>query len=114
MAVIKVNNAQQGQILKTDVNDRSGRVLLRAGSELSDRYIKMFKSWGVVDIEVLGDVRSDDEISFKYHDLDESFLEDLETDLNHRFRFTNRAHPLIKELYQQAIQHFCAADGSGQ
>lgn len=42
-------------VLKNDVVDRTGRVLVKAGATLSSRSIRGLCTWGVVAVEILAD-----------------------------------------------------------
>ena len=54
MPKVAVADIEVGMMLATDVKDRSGRTLLKAGIELTDKHIKIFKTWGVTQVEIVG------------------------------------------------------------
>ncbi|MDH5392855.1 MAG: hypothetical protein OEY11_06670 [Gammaproteobacteria bacterium] len=105
MSVIRVSHVKAGQIILSDVKDRSGRVLLPAGSELTHENIKIIKSWGVAEADVDADLhepatRSD----FQLADIDSKQLEHVEIVLAKRFRFLNKNHPFTEELYRLCLR----------
>lgn len=99
MTTIRISQVNAGQQVAADVKDRSGRILLRAGSELTEKNIKIIKSWGVVEIDVTGDL-PEAELPHQSGQVTNDKLHAIELDLSKRFRFVNRSHPLIHELFE--------------
>lgn len=58
MINLKIDDLKPGMILYQPVRNRQGVLLLDAGSRITDKSIRIFKSWGVKEIAVTGD-RSD-------------------------------------------------------
>jgi len=58
MINLKVDDLKPGMILDQPVRNRQGVLLLDAGARITDKSIRIFKSWGVKEIAVVGD-RSD-------------------------------------------------------
>lgn len=54
MDVIATENLSPGMVLEKDVHDRSGRLLLGAGAELTGRQIHILRTWGVVEVAISG------------------------------------------------------------
>ncbi|MCK4709101.1 MAG: hypothetical protein KAU21_10830, partial [Gammaproteobacteria bacterium] len=98
MAVIRISRIKPDQEVAIDVKDRSGRVLLSAGTKLTEKTIKIIKSWGVMEIDVLGDV-AETENNIEHSNIDTGAFQLLELELSNRFRFLNKNHPFISELY---------------
>lgn len=88
-------------VLAGDVRDRSGRMLLGAGAELTGKHLVIFRTWGVleVDIEGVGDVPGSDSLQ---SDIDPDELAAAVQSLETLFRHTNRSHPAIAELMKLA------------
>jgi len=55
MPHISIKDVEAGMELSEDVTDRSGRVLMRAGATLSEKHIKVMKTWGVTHISSSGE-----------------------------------------------------------
>jgi len=55
MANLRVDDLKAGMILDQPVRNRQGVLLLDAGSRITDKSIRIFKSWGVQEIAVIGD-----------------------------------------------------------
>jgi len=108
MAVIRISNIKVGQVAAADVKDRSGRILLAAGTELTEKTIKTIKSWGVVEADIVGDT-AEPEFGSEISEIDAEQLHRIELELSQRFRFLNRSHPFINELYEVCLRREVSA-----
>ncbi|MHB8770928.1 MAG: HDOD domain-containing protein [Syntrophales bacterium] len=52
MGVVKIAHLRPGMVVSCDVKDCNGRLLVAAGSALSDNHIRVLKIWGIVEAEV--------------------------------------------------------------
>lgn len=48
--LVKLDEIKPGMVLEKDVANLQGAVLLRKGSEISERHLNIFKTWGVSSI----------------------------------------------------------------
>jgi len=90
-------------ILSSDVKDRGGRALLKAGVELSEKHLKIFKTWGITHIEVESDettTTSLQAIINAHPELEAAAQQAAEN----QFRHTDPDHQFIKELNALWIQ----------
>ena len=55
MPTLVTEDLAPGMVLDQDVKDRSGRLLVRSGSELTERSLRVLRTWGVVEVRVLED-----------------------------------------------------------
>jgi len=108
MTVIRMSNIKAGQVAASEVKDRSGRILLSAGTEFTDKTIKMIKSWGVVEVEIVGNV-AEPEFGSEIPEIDPEQLHLIELELAQRFRFLNRSHPFINELFEICLRREASA-----
>jgi hypothetical protein len=105
---VAIESLETGMVLASDVHDRSGRMLLGAGSELTQKHLIIFRTWGVLDADIAGQgsVEASDQIP---EDVDPLELAAAEQALAPLFRYTNRLHPAIIELMWLAalrkVQH---------
>ena len=111
MAVIRISNIKAGQVAASDVKDRSGRTLLATGTELTEKTIKIIKSWGVVEVDIVGDV-PEPQFGSDIPEMDPEQLHLIELELSQRFRFLNRSHPFINELYEICLRREISAQES--
>lgn len=52
MALLPIDQLYSGMVLKSNVCDRTGRILLGQGSVLNERHLRIFKTWGVTDVDI--------------------------------------------------------------
>lgn len=53
MAVLPLTQLAPGMVLAKDVLDMSGRLLLGRAVSITDKHLKIFKTWGVTEVAVL-------------------------------------------------------------
>ena len=99
---VVINNLSTGVVLGADVCDRSGRLLLRAGTELDEKNIYILRTWGVVEVEVAG-AENDSMGSKSICHTDPVLFAAIEKKVAPLFRNSNLNHPAIKELLQMRI-----------
>lgn len=101
MGKVAMENIGVGMILAGAVHDRSGRMLLGSGAELTQKHLVIFRAWGVLEADIvgLGDDATADQIPA---DVDRRELAVAEEALVPLFRHTNRSHPAIIELMRLA------------
>lgn len=88
-----------------DVHDRNGRLLLNTETELTEKHLRVFKLWGIIDVAIHQLVdkegnRGEDEIVGSIHN---PLLEKEKEKMKSLFRYTNPEHPFIKSLFQLAV-----------
>jgi len=59
MGVINLEDLESGMVLAADAKARNGRVLLNAGSVLTEKHLHIFKAWGVTEADIQGVSRQD-------------------------------------------------------
>jgi len=97
MAHISLKHVQPGMVLATDAVATGNRLLLRAGSEITEAHLQTLRMWAVTGVDIQG-VSREDVVAQAAAPLDASTRAALEAGLDTHFRFTDRAHPLIDEL----------------
>lgn len=107
MGIIAIENIETGMVLASDVRDRSGRMLLGSGVELTQKHLVVFRTWGVLEADIAGQgSETADQIP---SDVDPLELAAAKEALVPLFRHTNRNHPAIIELMRLAalrkVQH---------
>lgn len=109
MGKVAIDNIEAGMVLASDVHDRSGRVLLVAGAELTQKHLTIFRTWGVLEADIAGQGSSDEAVEPVPADADPVELTAAEHELVPLFIHTNREHPAIIELMRLAalrkVQH---------
>ena len=101
MGKVAIENIETGMVLAGDVHDRTGRMLLGAGAELTQKHLVIFRTWGVLEADIAG--QGDDEAASQIPaDVDPVELAAAEQELAHLFQHANRTHPAIIELMRLA------------
>ena len=102
MAHISIKDAEPDMELGEDVTDRSGRVLLRAGTSLSEKSIKVLKTWGITHITIAGEDSNTpyQEIIAAHPEL----LEQANEMAAIRFKLVDKDHPLFKALIESWLE----------
>lgn len=59
MGKVNLDDIKPGMKIEKDVQDRSGRVLLRAGAEITERHLNIFRTWGVTEADIESMSRQD-------------------------------------------------------
>lgn len=52
MGIVLLDDLKPGMVLAADVRDGSGRMLLPGGAEVEEKHLKIFRSWGVGQVDV--------------------------------------------------------------
>ena len=60
MAKVKVESLEPGMIAGADVKNLDGMLLMPTGCELSERHIRILKTWGIAEITVQTDDQDED------------------------------------------------------
>ena len=100
MEHIRTKDIQVGMTLSTDVSDKSGRLLLGKGCELTDKHILALKAWGVTSVDIEeGESALDTELT----EIPEELMEKCRNEVAVRFKYSNTEHPFIKTVMDKAI-----------
>ncbi len=102
VALIILNDITPGMTLAQDVQDTQGRILLRAGVELTERHIRIMKTWGVADADIKN-ISSQEAEDQSMAQLDPIALKKAEVKANKLFKQSNLNHPIVHELYRQWV-----------
>jgi hypothetical protein len=103
MAVVHIDNLAPGMVLRSNVCDRSGRLLLPAGNTLNEKHLVIFRTWGVFEADVGGDDANETPQPMYSEELDPDLLAAAEKDMARLFSGNDPQHPAIRELMQLCI-----------
>jgi len=101
MAHISLKHVQPGMVLATDAVATGNRLLLRAGSEITEAHLQTLRMWNVAGVDVQG-VSREDVVARAGAQLDAATRAAIESELDTHFRFADRSHPLLDELVHLA------------
>ena len=101
MEKIKIDDVRVGMVLADDVKNHRGLVLLRTGDPITEKDLRVFRMWGITEIDVREPVKQPIEKHSPQFDV--SRLKQVEKEAHVFFSHTDRSHPAIEELFQQYI-----------
>ena len=104
MYAVPTDKLKPGKILAEEVRDINGRLLLARGNEIADNHIRIFKIWGVSEVTVEGPDKGGDKFD---PDLNPEKFEQVHTTVLSLFRHTDLEHPIIKNIFNLAVQFRC-------
>ena len=97
MLSVKLKDIRPGMVPAQDVKDRTGRVLIVAGNEITLKHIKVLKAWGVPEIKVRED--ADRDMHRVVAEKKTQVPDKVGREMLELFRYTDRRHPAIRELF---------------
>lgn len=104
MGIVKTVDLEPGMTLESDVKDRSGRLLLRVNSKITEKYLHILKAWGVTEVRIKG---APDETSpassSTVTDIDPSTLQTARDEASYFFAHANIEHPLVRDLFDICV-----------
>lgn len=89
-------------VLEADVEDRSGRLLLRAGAIVTGDHLRLFRTWGIVEVNIAGS-DGDEGISSPIAEVDPELFNVIEVEMRPRFLHADLDHPAMQELLRLCI-----------
>jgi hypothetical protein len=113
---INISDARPGMVLAQDVLNMTGMVLLRKGAILTERHVKMLRTWGVTAIAVEGGAETPSQPTTQQVTPSEA-IEKLKQVIEQRLQLVfSRAidDPLMKALHQAALEQLLEEVSTGQ
>ena len=105
MEAVQTDKLKPGQILAEEVRDINGRLLLGKGNRIQSNHIRIFKIWGIPEVNIDGSNRPKDNIDCR---LDPECIEQAAERMRFLFRYVDLKHPAIKEIFKIAVQFRCS------
>lgn len=102
MAKILLDNVETGMELSADVVDRQGRILLKTGVVLTEKHLRVFHTWGVLEVDIKGDVEQEEVKKIYPPEL----IEKANKQAKVHFQHNDINHPVIKELFDNWQQRY--------
>jgi len=100
MGIIHINKLKPGMVLDEEVRDINGRLLLKKDKQIQSAHIRIFKIWGITEVNVRGS-NSNKEAS-NSSVAPEQIEKIKETTLD-QFRYADLDHPAIKEIFRISV-----------
>lgn len=104
MPKIKVDQATLGMVLADDVSSSTGRLLMKAGAELSEGFEQALLTWGILEINVVGEAAAAGVRNAEGDEaLNEEELLKVREQLLPIFAQADLNHPVMEELLRLAV-----------
>ena len=104
MIVVRTDKIKSGQILAEEVRDINGRLLLAKGHAIEDRHKRIFKIWGIPEVNLVG---ADHHEATSDPSMDAAMIEQTKKNVKTLLCHVDPAHPAIKEIYRLAVKFRC-------
>lgn len=102
MGKLSIDDIKPGMKLEKDVQERSGRVLLRAGTEITERHLNIFRTWGVAEADI--ESMSREEVAAQAaREVDPEAMLAAEAYLDPLFARSNQDHVAIREVKRVCV-----------
>jgi len=98
MSRVKVDDLKPGMVLAEDVRDPLGRLLISAGTALTDRHGRVLRKWGILAVRIQSEEEEPGVV------VSEELLRQAEEELAERFKHFSRDHPAAFEIHQIAVE----------
>lgn len=99
MGIINLDEIKQDMVLAEDLKGNNGRFLLAKGTVLTQKHLKVFKIWGVIEANIEGiskeNVEKDREIQ-----IDPATIEKANNEVRKRFIHNDLEQPVVNELFR--------------
>jgi hypothetical protein len=104
--IINIDHLAPGMMLRSSVCDRSGRMLLPGGNELTEKHLRIFRTWGIIEADIEGDDSGDTAHAqpLSANEVDPMQLTEAETAIAGLFVHNDMEHPAIIELMRICTQ----------
>jgi hypothetical protein len=104
MGIIHINKLKPGMVLDQEVRDINGRLLLKSDKEIQSSHIRIFKTWGVTEVNIRGGNSSRDTSTGP---ADPQLIEKTKEKTKELFQHADLEHPAIKEIFRIAVLFRC-------
>jgi len=104
MNAVQTDKLRPGQVLADEVRDINGRLLLAGGNKIESKHIRIFKIWGISEVNVAEKASPKDNLD---PELDPELVEKVQESMSILCRHVDVEHPAIKELVKLAVQFRC-------
>ena len=104
MNAVQTDKLKPGQILAEEVRDINGRLLLAKGNEIQPNHIRIFKIWGISEVNVAGAPSRKDKFD---PELNPELAEQAKESMKFLCRHVDMEHPAIREIFKLAVQFRC-------
>ena len=108
MGCISVDQLNQGMVLSDDVLDINRNLLLTKGQTITPRHIRIFKLWGITEVNVFGKNEKKNETEPWINPELRKKIEDRTKQI---FKNVDLNHPAAKEIFKLSVSYRCHGCG---
>jgi HD-like signal output (HDOD) protein len=101
MGLTHINDIKPGMVLDEEIRDIKGRLLLTKDKEIQPTHIRIFKIWGVTEVNIQGN--NGDRGSSTGPACPDK-LDKIEENTRNLFRHADMEHPAIKEIFRISVE----------
>ena len=105
MGKVNLDDIKPGMKLQKDVQERSGRVLLRAGTEITERHLNIFRTWGVAEADIES-MSHEEAAAQAAREIDPEVLKAAEEFITPLFGHTDANHAAVRELKRLCVLRY--------
>lgn len=98
--IVSFDSLRPDMVLGVDVLDGGGRLLLPAGTVLTEKHLRYCQMWGIAALEVEGD----EAVPVPEEEIDPELLARVEEELRPDFRHTDLEHLFVATLFRHCAQ----------
>ncbi len=102
MGTINVSDLQTDMELASDVKNMNDHLLFPVGTRINEKHLRTLKAWGIIEVDVVG-ISREDVSQRAIAALDPEILAAAEAHVAPLFRYTDRRHSLISELFRLCV-----------
>jgi hypothetical protein len=99
MGIINLENISPGMILAANVQERSGRILISSGTEITEKHLHILRTWGVTEADIQGASKEDLEAQ-ALSQIDPVLIRKVEEQAKSLFRHLDPQDAVVRELYR--------------
>ena len=104
MGCITIDELNQGMVLSDDVLDINRKLLLAKGQRITPKHIRIFKIWGITEVNVFGKNEKKTEIEPWTNT---KLAEKIENNTKQIFKNVDLDHPVAKEIFRLSVSLRC-------
>lgn len=97
--MVSLDKLLPGMVLASGVHDKCGRLLLGEGVELEAKHLFIFRTWGIVEADIVG---VNDDVNILPDNISLEDMENAKTTLLPFYRHADIKHPVTSELFHLA------------
>lgn len=102
MTATRIDSLKEGMEVSSDAKNDSGMVIITKGTVLTEKHLRAFKAWGVLEIEIKGAEEAEATI-LAWDDVDLETKNEISNAVDRLYIENDRNDPVIMELEKITI-----------